>query len=138
MASSSSLAQDIINCSLCENPTTQYCNDCQVNICVNCVSAHIEMFQSATHYIVSFKNRKVHLVYPSCLIHLGHRCEAMCQQCQTQVCIKCCLGPHKNHNIEAITKIVEKIKLQIQKDTEEIQNNLIPNSPRKFLISITG
>eukprot|EP00105_Crassostrea_gigas_P007410 XP_011421640.1 PREDICTED: uncharacterized protein LOC105324280 [Crassostrea gigas] len=133
MASSSFLAQGIITCSLCENPTKQYCNDCQVNLCVDCVSPHIEAFQSVPHYIVSFKNRKIRLVYPSCLIHLGHRCEAMCQQCQIQVCIKCCIGPHKNHNLKAIAKIVEKLKLNIQNETEEIRNNLIPNSQKKVL-----
>lgn len=133
MASSIFSAQDIINCSLCENSTTQYCNDCQVNFCVDCVSVHIAMFQSASHYIVSFKNREVHLVYPFCLIHLSHRCEAVCQQCQTQVCIKCCIDTHKNHNVKVISKIVEEVKFRIQNETEEIQNKLIPNSQKEVL-----
>lgn len=108
MASSSFVVQGVITCSLCENPTTQYCNDCQVNLCVDCVSAHIEALQSMPHYVVSFKNRKIRLVYPSCLIHLGHRCEAMCQQCQTQVCIKCCFGPHKITMLKPLLKLLKK------------------------------
>lgn len=41
MAMSSTLAQDAIGCVLCDMPSQQFCNNCQINLCVDCISNHV-------------------------------------------------------------------------------------------------
>lgn len=125
-----SSAQDVISCDVCKNPTQQFCNSCQVNLCVKCVPKHVDDKQSMSHDIVHFRNRKVQLVFTECEFHEGQRCEAQCQQCNIPICIKCCIGPHKNHDAVDIAELVERKKQEIQKDTEEIEEKILPDCKR--------
>lgn len=125
-----SSAQDVISCDVCKNPTQQFCNSCQVNLCVKCVPKHVDDKQSMSHDIVHFRNRKVQLVFTECEFHEGQRCEAQCQQCNIPICIKCCIGPHKNHDAVDIAELVERKKQEIQKDTEEIEEKILPGCKR--------
>lgn len=120
-----SSAQDVISCNVCKNPTQQFCNSCQVNLCVKCVPKHVDDKQSMSHDIVHFRNRKVQLVFTECEFHEGQRCEAQCQQCNIPICIKCCIGPHKNHDAVDIAELVERKKQEIQKDTDEIEEQIL-------------
>ncbi|XP_062573521.1 uncharacterized protein LOC134235406 [Saccostrea cucullata] len=81
MATPTSWAQEVITCDLCPKPTQQFCNNCQVSLCVDCVSKHVDGFRSQTHNIVHFTNRKVQPVFPECEVHPNQRCEAHCKQC---------------------------------------------------------
>nr|XP_022312099.1 uncharacterized protein LOC111117325 isoform X2 [Crassostrea virginica] len=54
MATSTSWAQDVIICDLCDKPTQQFCNSCQVNLCETCVKKHRDEFKSLIHEIVPF------------------------------------------------------------------------------------
>lgn len=125
-----SSAQDVISCDVCKNPTQQFCNSCQVSLCVKCVPKHVDDEQSMSHDIVHFRNRKVQLVFTECEFHEGQRCEAQCQQCNIPICIKCCIGPHKNHDAVDIDELVERKKQEIQEDTEEIENKILPDCKR--------
>lgn len=120
-----SSAQDVISCNVCKNPTQQFCNSCQVSLCVKCVPKHVDDEQSMSHDIVHFRNRKVQLVFTECEFHEGQRCEAQCQQCNIPICIKCCIGPHKNHDAVDIDELVERKKQEIQKDTDEIEAKIL-------------
>lgn len=120
-----SSAQDVISCNVCKNPTQQFCNSCQVNLCVKCVPKHVDDKQSMSHDIVHFRNRRVQLVFTECEFHEGQRCEAQCQQCNIPICIKCCIGPHKNHDAVDIAELVERKKQEIQKDTDEIEEQIL-------------
>ena len=86
MATSTSWAQDVIICNLCENPALRFCNSCQTDLCLNCVGKHLHESESLSHDIVSFQHRKIRLVLPECKFHPGQRCEVHCQQCHTPVC----------------------------------------------------
>nr|XP_022312329.1 uncharacterized protein LOC111117483 [Crassostrea virginica] len=127
MATSTSWAQDVITCDLCDKPTQQFCNSCQVNLCTTCVKKHRDEFKSLPHDIVPFLERKIQLVFPECREHTGQRCELNCKKCNTPVCIKCIgLGPHKGHDVEELTETHEKKIRKIKSDTEEIKAKIIP------------
>lgn len=85
----------VIPCDLCENPTRLFCNECQQNLCLNCVSQHVD--NSLLHVIVPWKNRQLTSVFPRCSLHFGQRCKHQCLQCQTPVCCDCWFGPHQGH-----------------------------------------
>ena len=127
MATSTSWAQDVITCDLCDKPTQQFCNNCQVNLCETCVKKHRDEFKSLMHEIVPFLERKIQLVFPECKEHSGQRCEVNCKQCNTPVCVKCIVsGPHKGHDVEELTETHEKKIQKIKSDTEEIKAKIIP------------
>lgn len=122
-----SSAQDVVSCDFCKNPTQQFCNSCQVKLCKECVPKHVDNTKSMSHDIVRFRNRKIQPVFTECEFHEGQKCEAQCQKCHIPICIKCCIGPHKNHEAVDIAELVERKKQEIQNDTEEIEDNIIPN-----------
>ncbi|XP_078330865.1 uncharacterized protein LOC144624772 [Crassostrea virginica] len=100
MATSTSWAQDVIICDLCDKPTQQFCNSCQVSLCDTCIKKHRDEFKSLIHEIVPFLERKIQLVFPEC--------------------------PHKGHDVEELTEIHENKVRKIKSDTEEIKANIIP------------
>ncbi|XP_022304288.2 uncharacterized protein LOC111111540 [Crassostrea virginica] len=127
MATSDSWVQDSVTCDLCDNPTQQFCNSCQVSLCDTCVKKHREDFSSLSHDIVPFLDRKIQLVCPECQHHPGQRCEANCLRCSVPVCFKCVIsGPHEKHKLEELTKTHEKRTQRIAVDTDEIKSELIP------------
>ena len=54
MATSTSWAQDIITCDLCDKAAQQFCNSCQISLCETCVKKHRDEFKSLPHDIVPF------------------------------------------------------------------------------------
>ncbi|XP_061179118.1 E3 ubiquitin-protein ligase TRIM71-like [Saccostrea echinata] len=132
MATPTSWAQEVITCDLCPKPTQQFCNNCQVSLCVDCVSKHVDKFKSQTHDIVHFTNRKIQPVFPECTIHSNQRCEAHCRQCDVHVCLKCILSSHSGHNIVEIQEIFKEKKKEIVKENQEIESTIIPNYKKKM------
>lgn len=126
MATSTFWAQEVIMCDLCEKPAKQFCNSCQINLCVECIQKHIDKLQSLSHDIVHLKNRKTELMLPECNFHPGKICEVHCQQCQIPICIKCCIGPHKNHDALELAEFVKVKKQEIKNETDEIESRIIP------------
>ena len=111
MATSDGWAQDVITCDLCNKPTQQFCNSCQVSLCDTCVKKHREDFSSLSHDIVPFLDRKIQLECPECHHHPGQRCGANCLKCSEPVCFKSVIsGPHKGHEVEELTKTHENLK----------------------------
>ncbi|XP_062607094.1 uncharacterized protein LOC134268863 [Saccostrea cucullata] len=94
MATSSSWAQDVITCDLCDNPTQQFCNS----------------------------YRRERLVFSSCASHPNQKCEGHCQQCDVPVCFRCLTGPHRPHTIIDMSEVVQQMKEEIKKETEEIES----------------
>ncbi|XP_022311816.2 uncharacterized protein LOC111117043 [Crassostrea virginica] len=127
METSTSWAQDVITCDLCDKPTQQFCNSCQVNLCETCVKKHRDQFKSLPHDIVPFLERIIQLVFPECRDHTGQRCELNCKKCNTPVCVKCIAsGPHKGHDVEELTETHENKVRKIKSDTEELKAKIIP------------
>ncbi|XP_078330467.1 uncharacterized protein LOC144624507 [Crassostrea virginica] len=91
------------------------------------IKNHRDEFNSLSHDIVPFLDRKIQVVFPECQEHPGQRCEVNCKECNTPVCIKCIgIGPHKGHDVEELTETHENKIRKIKFDTEEIQAKLIP------------
>lgn len=126
MADSKLWAQEVIICDLCDKPTQQFCNSCQINLCVECVHKHVDKLQSLAHEIVCSKNRNTQCVLPECKIHPGRRCEVQCQKCQIPICVRCCIGTHKNHDAVELVELFEIKKQELQNVTDEIETKLIP------------
>lgn len=126
MADSKLWAQEVIICDLCDKPTQQFCNSCQINLCVECVHKHVDKLQPLSHEIVCSKNRNTQCVLPECKIHPGRRCEVQCQQCQIPICVRCCIGTHKNHDAVELIELFEIKKQELQNFTDEIETKLIP------------
>ena len=126
MATSTSWAQDVIICNLCENPALRFCNSCQTDLCLDCVGKHLHEFESLSHDIVPFQHRKIRLVLPECEVHPGQRCEVHCQQCHTPVCVKCITGNHKGHDVVELAEIVEQKKEMIRKEVQDTEANILP------------
>nr|XP_022312010.1 uncharacterized protein LOC111117232 [Crassostrea virginica] len=141
MATSTSWAQDVITCDLCDKPTQQFCNSCQVNLCETCIKKHREEFGSLIHEVVPFLERKIQLVCPECREHSGQRCEVYCKKCNQPVCVKCIgLGPHKGHDVEELTETHENKIRKMKSDTGEINTKIIPkyqNEDHEIVISIS-
>ncbi|XP_061179115.1 tripartite motif-containing protein 2-like [Saccostrea echinata] len=125
-SSPTSWAQEVIICDFCDKAVQQFCNNCQVNLCGDCINKHVNKHKSLTHDIVPFKNRKVQLIFPECEFHPNQRCEVHCQKCDVPVCIKCFLGQHKGHDAVEISEIVQGKKQQIRREMEEIESVIIP------------
>lgn len=132
MAKNRAWAQAAIICDVCEKSAQQFCNSCQVRLCVECVPKHVDELSSMSHDIVHFRNRKVQLVSTECELHRGERCVIQCQQCQTPICYKCCLGPHKHHNNVDIVDLVGNKKEEIQRESREIENEIIPHCKKTY------
>ncbi|XP_056001465.1 uncharacterized protein LOC130048581 [Ostrea edulis] len=97
-----------------------------MNLCVDCVSVHVEKLKTLKHDIVPYQDRDVKFTFPLCAQHSNQRCEAQCQQCDVQVCMKCIISNHKGHAIGEIPNIFNIQRLGIEKDTSELEKVLIP------------
>nr|XP_022303445.1 uncharacterized protein LOC111111012 [Crassostrea virginica] len=127
MATSTSWAQDVITCDLCDKAAQQFCNSCQVNLCETCLKKHRDEFKALPHDIVPFLDRKIQVVFPECQEHSGQRCEVNCKDCNKPVCVKCIVsGTHKGHDVEELTETHENKIRKIKSDTEEMKAKLIP------------
>jgi hypothetical protein len=74
MATPNPQAQDVYICDLCDTkPTQQFCNNCQLSLCVDCVSKHVDKLKYQQHDIVHFKDRKIQLIFPTCKFHTNQR-----------------------------------------------------------------
>ena len=142
MATSTSCAQDVITCDLCDKAAQQFCNSCQVsfcetciqfcnscqvNLCETCVKKHRDEFKSLPHDIVPLLHKKAQLVFSACQEHIDQRCEVNCKECNKDVCLKCIVsGTHKGHDVEELTETHKNKILKIKSDTYEMRTKLIP------------
>nr|XP_022309758.1 uncharacterized protein LOC111115352 [Crassostrea virginica] len=127
MATSTSWAQNVITCDLCDKAVQQLCNSCQVSLCEICIKKHRDEVKSLPHDIVPFLHRTIQEVFPECQEHSGQRCEVNCKDCNKPFCLTCIKsGTHKGHDVEKITETHENTIRKVKSDTEEMKANLIP------------
>ncbi|XP_062576095.1 E3 ubiquitin-protein ligase TRIM45-like [Saccostrea cucullata] len=132
MATPTSWAQEVITCDLCPKPTQQFCNNCQVSLCVDCVSKHVDKFKSQIHDIVHFTNRKIQPVFPECKVHSNQRCMAHCQKCDVHGCLRCILSSHNTHNFTEIHMYFEMKKNEIGSENHKIESIIVPKYKQKI------
>ncbi|XP_078336303.1 uncharacterized protein LOC111100269 [Crassostrea virginica] len=121
-------AQDVARCDLCEIAIVQsYCDFCHVNLCKPCIGEHVSD-DYTKHIIVPFQQRRSTLIYPKCETHPNKTCKYQCKDCNIFLCTDCfALKPHKQeHQLSKLDKMFSKKKDQIQKDKQEIKEQILP------------
>ena len=127
MAMSLFLEEELIICNLCKNQALRFCKTCQLNLCENCVINHVDKFESLIHEIVLITNKTLILVLLECESHPDRKCESYCNHCQSPVCTKCLIGPHKSHDVEVLDSFVESKKLEIKEEIDLLEDKILPN-----------
>ncbi|XP_078335527.1 uncharacterized protein LOC144626239 [Crassostrea virginica] len=121
-------AQDVARCDLCEIAIVQsYCDFCHVNLCKPCIGEHISD-DYTKHIIVPFQQRRSTLIYPKCGTHPNENCKYQCKDCNIFLCTDCLASKthNKEHQLSKLDEIFSKKKDQIQKDKQEIKEQILP------------
>nr|XP_022300403.1 uncharacterized protein LOC111108666 [Crassostrea virginica] len=120
-------AQDVVRCDLCKAVIAQsYCDFCHVNLCKPCIGEHISD-KYDKHKIVPILQRKSTLIYPKCQTHQSKTCEYQCKDCNIFVCSDCTVSTqHRGHEYLKLEELYTKSKGHIQKDREELENQISP------------
>ncbi|XP_022288736.1 uncharacterized protein LOC111100883 isoform X1 [Crassostrea virginica] len=121
-------AQDVARCDLCEIAIVQsYCDFCHVNLCKPCIGEHISD-DYTKHIIVPFQQRRSTLIYPKCGTHPNENCKYQCEDCNIFLCTDCLASKthNKEHQLSKLDEIFSKKKDQIQKDKQEIKEQILP------------
>lgn len=117
------MAQDPVRCSLCPEVVVIHCGSCQVNLCAQCLSTHIDRNKSLKHEIVPYTSQ---LVKPEadiqkCQDHPKQQCDLFCQDCGVPICSRCLTGNHKRHGAVDLEEICETTRSTIKEDLEELR-----------------
>ncbi|XP_078339240.1 uncharacterized protein LOC144627158 isoform X2 [Crassostrea virginica] len=121
-------AQDVARCDLCKTAIAQsYCDFCHVNLCKPCIGDHISD-EYDKHKIVPIHQRKSTLIYPKCQTHKNEECKYQCKECNISICFDCLASKHHNkeHEFVKLEEVYNTKKEQIQSDTEELENQILP------------
>ena len=122
MATSTSWAQDVITCDLCDKAAQQFCNRCQVSICEICVRKHRDELKSQPHDIVPFLDRKIQVVCPKCQDHSGQRLRSTAKN-ELDLSVWNVWYLHKEHEIEELTKTHENKIRKIKSEFVHLYHN---------------
>lgn len=117
------MAQDPVRCSLCPKVVVIHCGSCQVNLCAQCLSTHIDRNKSLKHEIVPYTSQ---LVKPEadiqkCQDHPKQQCDLFCQDCGVPICSRCLTGNHKRHGAVDLEEICETTRSTVKEDLEELR-----------------
>lgn len=117
------MAQDPVRCSLCPGVVVIHCGSCQVNLCAQCLSTHIDRNKSLRHEIVPYTSQ---LVKPEadiqkCQDHPKQQCDLFCQDCSVPICSRCLTGNHKRHGAVDLEEICETTRSTVKEDLEELR-----------------
>ena len=121
-------AQDVARCDVCKTAIAQsYCDFCHVNLCNPCIGNHLSP-DYGKHTIVSIQQRKSTLIYPKCQTHQNEDCKYQCKECNISICFDCLASKHHNkeHEFVKLEEVYNTKKEQIQSDTEELENQILP------------
>jgi sugar lactone lactonase YvrE len=104
-----------------------YCDFCHIRLCVNCIGKHV-VDDYDKHKVVPFQKRKSTLIYPKCSIHETEKCKFHCNDCDMSVCSFCTASAdkHKGHTFSILSEIFNNRKVDIAKDSEEIETIISP------------
>lgn len=117
------MAQDPVRCSLCPEVVVIHCGSCQVNLCAQCLSTHIDRNKSLKHEIVPYTSQlvKPEAEIEKCRDHPKQQCDLYCQDCSVPICSRCLTGNHKRHGAVDLEEICETTRTTVKEDLEELR-----------------
>lgn len=117
------MAQDPVRCSLCPEVVVIHCGSCQVNLCAQCLSTHIDRNKSLKHEIVPYTSQlvKPEAEIQKCQDHPKQQCDLFCQDCGVPICSRCLTGNHKRHGAVDLEEICETTRSTVKEDLEELR-----------------
>lgn len=117
------MAQDPVRCSLCPEVVVIHCGSCQVNLCAQCLSTHIDRNKSLKHEIVPYTSQlvKPEAEVQKCQDHPKQQCDLFCQDCGVPICSRCLTGNHKRHGAVDLEEICETTRSTVKEDLEELR-----------------
>lgn len=117
------MAQDPVRCSLCPEVVVIHCGSCQVNLCAQCLSTHIDRNKSLKHEIVPYTSQlvKPEAEIQKCQDHPKQQCDLFCQDCSVPICSRCLTGNHKRHGAVDLEEICETTRSTVKEDLEELR-----------------
>lgn len=117
------MAQDPVRCSLCPEVVVIHCGSCQVNLCAQCLSTHIDRNKSLQHEIVPYTSQlvKPEAELQKCQDHPKQQCDLFCQDCSVPICSRCLTGNHKRHGAVDLEEICETTRSTVKEDLEELR-----------------
>lgn len=117
------MAQDPVRCSLCPEVVVIHCGSCQVNLCAQCLSTHIDRNKSLKHEIVPYTSQlvKPEAEVQKCQDHPKQQCDLFCQDCSVPICSRCLTGNHKRHGAVDLEEICETTRSTVKEDLEELR-----------------
>lgn len=117
------MAQDPVRCSLCPEVVVIHCGSCQVNLCAQCLSTHIDRNKSLKHEIVPYTSQlvKPEAELQKCQDHPKQQCDLYCQDCSVPICSRCLTGNHKRHGAVDLEEICETTRSTVKEDLEELR-----------------
>lgn len=117
------MAQDPVRCSLCPEVVVIHCGSCQVNLCAQCLSTHIDRNKSLKHEIVPYTSQlvKPEAEIEKCRDHPKQQCDLYCQDCGVPICSRCLTGNHKRHGAVDLEEICETTRSTVKEDLEELR-----------------
>eukprot|EP00105_Crassostrea_gigas_P026805 XP_011447883.1 PREDICTED: tripartite motif-containing protein 3 [Crassostrea gigas] len=117
------MAQDPVRCSLCPEVVVIHCGSCQVNLCAQCLSTHIDRNKSLKHEIVPYTSQlvKPEAEIEKCQDHPKQQCDLFCQDCSVPICSRCLTGNHKRHGAVDLEEICETTRSTVKEDLEELR-----------------
>lgn len=117
------MVQDPVRCSLCPEVVVIHCGSCQVNLCAQCLSTHIDRNKSLKHEIVPYTSQlvKPEAEIQKCQDHPKQQCDLFCQDCGVPICSRCLTGNHKRHGAVDLEEICETTRSTVKEDLEELR-----------------
>lgn len=117
------MVQDPVRCSLCPEVVVIHCGSCQVNLCAQCLSTHIDRNKSLKHEIVPYTSQlvKPEAEIQKCQDHPKQQCDLFCQDCSVPICSRCLTGNHKRHGAVDLEEICETTRSTVKEDLEELR-----------------
>ncbi|XP_078322001.1 tyrosine-protein kinase Fer-like isoform X2 [Crassostrea virginica] len=126
MATDNFGAQDIIRCTLCEDAAKFHCSFCAVVLCQECIPNHLLSDKSKKHEILNYTTQpETHSPRLVCCKHNKSICEIYCNDCKTEVCSKCVIGEHREHDLADLDDAVEEKKLSIVREIGKVESTTL-------------
>ena len=114
------------------NLTSQYCADCEENLCEDCVKAHKRLKITRDHKMTPIENN-IHSSRSistsagtphdlKCSVHAGEKLSIFCEQCEMVTCKECQLGDkHKGHAHRPTHEVVPDVKASLSQAASDVR-----------------